>query len=450
MRYKIKKEFMQKKKIAVIGAGIAGLTCAYELNKAGHEVVVFEKEDCLGGRMSTRVKNGFAMDTGANHLANVYTEMRKYVDELGLTWKPMEFLNYKVLKNGELLPLLDALGHWSKFRLGIQAMLHKNTDINYFELGSAVKYDTDTAAHYAKSKISKEALDYLIEPFASTYQFHGADEISLAVIYAMIRSHYTYTKDWDLHQIKGGMIALNQALAKGLDVRLSTSVKSVEVVGDKVKVDSEEYNSVVIATTANEALKFLDSPTEAQKELLENTKYASTVGVGFEVSKDLLGDITIGWMPSVESPNISGFTNERMKGDNMVQGDKTLILAWCHEDFGKSIMDKNDEEIFEIMKEELVKICPLISDKNMLKNHDLQRWPYAMPKFSQGHITRVKNFQDNHQGENNIYLTGDYMNAPWTEGALRNGKAVADSLSSRIRPELMPKGAQSRDPFLTS
>ena len=38
-------------KVAVIGAGPAGLTCAAELKKAGYEVTVFEKENCAGGLM---------------------------------------------------------------------------------------------------------------------------------------------------------------------------------------------------------------------------------------------------------------------------------------------------------------------------------------------------------------------------------------------------------------
>lgn len=37
------------KKIAVVGSGPAGLACADQLNKAGHNVVVFEKDDKIGG-----------------------------------------------------------------------------------------------------------------------------------------------------------------------------------------------------------------------------------------------------------------------------------------------------------------------------------------------------------------------------------------------------------------
>ena len=50
---------------AVIGAGLAGLTCARALAGAGHSVVVFDKGRGLGGRMASRRKDGWRFDHGA-------------------------------------------------------------------------------------------------------------------------------------------------------------------------------------------------------------------------------------------------------------------------------------------------------------------------------------------------------------------------------------------------
>lgn len=50
---------------AVIGAGLAGLTCARALADAGHSVVVFDKGRGLGGRMASRRKDGWRFDHGA-------------------------------------------------------------------------------------------------------------------------------------------------------------------------------------------------------------------------------------------------------------------------------------------------------------------------------------------------------------------------------------------------
>lgn len=54
-------------KVAVVGAGIAGLSCARALIDAGHEVRVFEKSRGPGGRMATRRTAAGSYDHGAQY-----------------------------------------------------------------------------------------------------------------------------------------------------------------------------------------------------------------------------------------------------------------------------------------------------------------------------------------------------------------------------------------------
>jgi renalase len=53
--------------VAVIGAGIAGLAAAGRLQKAGCQVVVFDKSRGVGGRMATRREEAFSFDHGAQY-----------------------------------------------------------------------------------------------------------------------------------------------------------------------------------------------------------------------------------------------------------------------------------------------------------------------------------------------------------------------------------------------
>lgn len=57
----------EKSQVAVIGAGLAGLSCASALTKAGMQVKVFEKSQGLAGRMSTRKGDGWQCDHGARY-----------------------------------------------------------------------------------------------------------------------------------------------------------------------------------------------------------------------------------------------------------------------------------------------------------------------------------------------------------------------------------------------
>jgi predicted NAD/FAD-dependent oxidoreductase len=59
---------MGHQRIAVIGAGIAGLACARQLAGADARVTVFERSQGLGGRLATRRHDGLAYDHGAQYL----------------------------------------------------------------------------------------------------------------------------------------------------------------------------------------------------------------------------------------------------------------------------------------------------------------------------------------------------------------------------------------------
>ena len=44
---------IKNNEVVIVGAGMAGLTCAYYLRKAGRSVYLVEASDCVGGRLQT-------------------------------------------------------------------------------------------------------------------------------------------------------------------------------------------------------------------------------------------------------------------------------------------------------------------------------------------------------------------------------------------------------------
>ncbi len=421
-------------RIAVIGAGIAGLTCAHELRQAGFEVVVFERESYVGGRMSTREKDGFLFDLGANHLCNLYDRMKEYCASFDIPWRKMEFLDYKMWRGGRLVSLDSSISLLSRLRLG-WFLWRLKRDTNYFDLCTAAHYDTTSAYDFMHSVAGQEAADYFADGVTTTYQFHRSREASKAAFMGFIQSVKFDAGKWNLHQTGGGMGALPEALASKLDVRLNTPVQKV-LPAKTVQVHTGrevlEFDACVLATTADISRMILSDQTAEQKKVLTGSQYSTSITLAYRVDVNLLPEISIVWTPYIESQTISGYTNEKMKGAHMIRNGKSLFCAWLHEEFAKTIIDKSDEEILSRCKKEVLKVCPWFKNESDLESFDLQRWPCAEPKFSQGHITRVKNFLEKGQGENNIYLCGDYLNAPWTEGALRCGQRVAKTVHNSL------------------
>ncbi len=99
--------------IAIIGAGIAGLSAAQALQKAGQSVHLFDKGHGSGGRMASKRSEAGALDLGAQYFT---ARDRRFVEQVqqwvaagwAAQWKP-QLYNYR---DGELTPSPDEQTRW--------------------------------------------------------------------------------------------------------------------------------------------------------------------------------------------------------------------------------------------------------------------------------------------------------------------------------------------------
>ena len=74
----------------IVGAGLAGLSCAISLEAAGLTVTLLEASDAPGGRVRTDVVEGFRLDRGFQVLLTAYPEAKRLLDNRALQLKRFE------------------------------------------------------------------------------------------------------------------------------------------------------------------------------------------------------------------------------------------------------------------------------------------------------------------------------------------------------------------------
>ncbi len=181
---------MSPPRVAVIGAGVAGLVGAYELTKQGREVHVYERWPGLGGQAATMdVGHGIRLEryyhhlfTSDRHIADLYRELGM-AD--GIEWLPSSVAFFADGKSRAFTTPLDLLRFSplpvaSRIRLGLAVLnlQRRHKDVARFE--------SRTAHEWIVSSMGVAAWDRIWGPLLRGKFGHRAEEISMAWLWSKL------------------------------------------------------------------------------------------------------------------------------------------------------------------------------------------------------------------------------------------------------------------------
>lgn len=181
---------MNRRKIAIIGGGLGGLTTGYYLSKKGNEITIFEKEDFLGGLATGFEIEGTILDKSYRHIFKTDSDLIALIKELGLKnqlhwYKSSTGLYWKNKIYPFMTPIdllrFKPLNFIDKIRMGIVA-LWLEYDNNWR------KYENILAYKWMKKWVGEKAYKIVWEPLLKGKFDKDYKKISMAWLWARINT----------------------------------------------------------------------------------------------------------------------------------------------------------------------------------------------------------------------------------------------------------------------
>jgi phytoene dehydrogenase-like protein len=170
----------KKADVAVVGAGIAGLTAACLLQKKGYKVHVFEAAKQAGGRIRTERVGGFMLDRGFHLFFSAYPEIKNFIDVKRLNLKPV-YPGTIIRYDGDFNLMCNPGKHFRDMLSTMVAsnaswsdlvkMLRLLAEANRLNSSNLLAHDDISALEYFKRKgFSDKFINSFFKPFlASTF-----------------------------------------------------------------------------------------------------------------------------------------------------------------------------------------------------------------------------------------------------------------------------------------
>jgi len=429
-------------KVVVVGAGIAGFSCALELKGLKARCTILEKEKTVGGRARSFTESGYVFDQGLHFFVGGFKSLIPILERSGIRMTTVGE-GAVWLKDGErhivrksavdlakfgLLPVQD------RARLGLQVQENMNRpDEDFLEL------DKMTFAEYAEDKIPETIVRDFYDPLIRTVTFMTPEEVSAGQYLYSEKLRFAYEDGFKaMYPERGGLgsvpyTLMLQARNFAVEPKVNCTVKQIIIEDDKVQgVDFEQDGKdqhldadAVVVTTPADLMPNLVNMSKLPGDFanaIGKFNYAPSTVAYFGLSSRVL-DFNVGAFVPNKKINIVAEA-KRVSGVLAPIGESLLTVT----SIDKELLKMSDEEALEVVLDELKGLIPGVEQKVTWK----KSWKIWRSVLSQPPGIMENRLKTNRTGVEGLYVAGSHANCGMyyasMEAASRSGIACAGEM----------------------
>ncbi len=427
------------KRIAVVGAGPAGVTAAHHLQGAGHRVTVLERTDVVGGRTHTEhLGDGHWLDTGAGWLAGFYPDTLALLDELGLRDRLLRPLSLRgggdLLLDGRLVPAPNSVARIlrsplvgardkARFVAYVAGLLARQPgDLRVRRRDDAVTALAELAP------IGAAARDRIVRPNFEGPFFARLESMSAA----LVRSWLRCLSVGSFFQVDGGMDRPWREIADRLDVRTGVAVERIERRGPSVELSTPD---------GTETLRRRGGRGAGAGGGADRRRERPPGGAGGGSLRPARARVRRPPSPR-RGARSDGTCSRTSSSPPSSRGTgATAVGAGCRRvGSGRScalpaaasgpLLELSEQEATQRLWTEASRLHPGLLPLAEADIVHLVRWEHAVPDVGVGYYARLAGLAQAPP----IVFAGDWLQQPCVEGAVRSGLEAARLLGVPVAP----------------
>jgi oxygen-dependent protoporphyrinogen oxidase len=465
-------------RIAIVGAGISGLSAALALEKAraqgaAVDYVLFESAPRVGGSMFSERVDGCLVEGGPDSFLTEKPWAAMLCQELGIADRLIGSNDHLrktyILVHNRLIAMPDGLQFMVPTKILPTAMSPLFSWGTKLRMAGELLHpprpmtSDETVAEMVERHFGAEVVDRLADPLLSGV--YGGDAASLSARAVLPRFVEMEEKYGSLSRamlaarkrmkaasrqapprplftsLEDGMQQLVAAITERLtkaNIRTSTSVRALARREDHWELRTERgaelFEGLIFATPAWAAGQLISAVDKSLGADLAAIPYSSSITVTMGYSQQQLRALPPGFgflVPRSERRRMLACTFVHNKFPHRAPEGKGLLRCFLGGSTDEAALELSDGEVEKIVRQELKSILRLDTEPRFTR---IYRWRRAMAQYSVGHLDRVTRIEAAAQRLPGFAIAGNCFRGIGVPDCIRTGQEAAASVA-RLAPE---------------